>query len=179
MHYTPGGPLRFSLEGHQFAVFGFRLTSDMRHLVSISNKIITFDLTTGDTSRTVYPSMVGLMLELDMCPNNKYVGAITFSSMILPVSAGTFSPSPTTIRQSCWIPSLDNSKYWQIPSPPKQSRYKQLTHNFGKSYNYLQGICMLETQFVVYSPTAWKMFNLDCKEIDAGSHVDVQLFVLK
>ena len=86
MHYTPGGPLRFSLEGHQFAVFGFRLTSDMRHLVSISNKIITFDLTTGDTSRTVYPSMVGLMLELDMCPNNKYVGAITFSSnMILSV----------------------------------------------------------------------------------------------
>ena len=85
MHFAPGGPLRFSLEGHQFAVFGFRLTSDMRHLVSISNKIITFDLTTGDTSRTVYPSMVGLMLELDMCPNNKYVAAITFSSMTLPV----------------------------------------------------------------------------------------------
>ena len=71
--HTPGGPLRFSLEGHQFAVFGFRLTSDIRHLVSISNKIITFDLTTGDTSRTVYPSMVGLMLELDLCPNNKWV----------------------------------------------------------------------------------------------------------
>ena len=76
MHFTPGGPLRFSLEGHQFAVFGFQLTSDLRHLVSISNKIITFDLTTGDTSRTVYPSMVGLMLELDMCPNNKYVRAM-------------------------------------------------------------------------------------------------------
>ena len=55
----------------------------MRHLVSISNKIITFDLTTGDTSRTVYPSMVGLMLELDMCPNNKYVGAVTFSSNMI------------------------------------------------------------------------------------------------
>ena len=38
---------------------------------------------------------------------------------------------------------------------------------------------MLETQFVVYSPTACKMFNLDCKEIEANSHVDVQMFVLK
>lgn len=69
--HTPGGPLRFSLEGHQFAVFGFLLTSDLRHIISISNKIITFDLGTGDTSRTVYPSMVGLMMEMDMCPNNK------------------------------------------------------------------------------------------------------------
>ena len=43
-----------------------------RNILSMcSNKIITFDLSTGDTSRTVYPSMVGLMLELDMCPNNK------------------------------------------------------------------------------------------------------------
>ena len=38
---------------------------------------------------------------------------------------------------------------------------------------------MLETQFVVYSPTAWKMFNLDCKEIESNLHVDVQMFVLK
>ena len=64
-------PPRFSLEGHQFAVFGFLLTSDLRHIVSVSNKIITFDVTTGDTSRTVYPSVVGLMMEVDICPNNK------------------------------------------------------------------------------------------------------------
>ena len=28
--HTPGGPLKFSLEAHQFAVFDFRLTSDSR-----------------------------------------------------------------------------------------------------------------------------------------------------
>jgi len=28
--HTPGGPLKYSLEGHQFAVFGFKLTSDFR-----------------------------------------------------------------------------------------------------------------------------------------------------
>ena len=27
--HTPGGPLKYSLEGHQFAVFGFKLTSDL------------------------------------------------------------------------------------------------------------------------------------------------------
>ena len=45
--HTPGGSLQFSLEGHQFAVFGFQLTSDSRYVVSVSNKIITFDVTTG------------------------------------------------------------------------------------------------------------------------------------
>ena len=38
---------------------------------------------------------------------------------------------------------------------------------------------MLETKFVVYSPTAWKIFDLKSKEIEANSHVDVQMFVLK
>ena len=28
--HTPGGPLKYSLEGHQFAVFVFKLTSDFR-----------------------------------------------------------------------------------------------------------------------------------------------------
>ena len=40
--HTPGGPLKYSLEGHQFAVFGFKLTSDYRYIVSCSNKFITW-----------------------------------------------------------------------------------------------------------------------------------------
>ena len=38
--HTPGGPLKFSLEGHPFAVFGFQLTSDSRYLTSISNRLV-------------------------------------------------------------------------------------------------------------------------------------------
>lgn len=41
-----GGPLKYSLEGHQFAVFAFRLTPDFRYIVSISNKFITWDVST-------------------------------------------------------------------------------------------------------------------------------------
>ena len=44
--HTPGGPLKYSLEGHLFAVFAFRLTPDYRYIVSISNKFITWDVST-------------------------------------------------------------------------------------------------------------------------------------
>ena len=46
--HTPGGPLKFSLEGHPFAVFAFKLTSDFRYIVSVSNKFITWDVSTSD-----------------------------------------------------------------------------------------------------------------------------------
>ena len=81
--HTPGGPLKFSLEGHQFAVFGFKLTSDGRYVVSVSNKIITFDVTTGDMSRVVYPSVEGLMMMMDSSPNNKYVAAFTNNNQLV------------------------------------------------------------------------------------------------
>ena len=48
-------------------MFGFRLSSDQRYVVSVSNKIITFDVTTGDMSRVVYPANVeGLMMDMDI-----------------------------------------------------------------------------------------------------------------
>ena len=81
--HTPGGPLKFSLEGHQFAVFGFKLTSDGRYVVSVSNKFITFDVTTGDMSRVVYPSLEGLMMMMDSSPNNKYVAAFTNNNQLV------------------------------------------------------------------------------------------------
>ena len=44
--HTPGGPLKYSLEGHPFAIFAFRLTPDFRYIVSVSNKFITWDVAT-------------------------------------------------------------------------------------------------------------------------------------
>ena len=35
---SSGGPLRYSMEGHQFAIFAMRLTSDCRYIVSVSNR---------------------------------------------------------------------------------------------------------------------------------------------
>ena len=76
--------MKFSLEGHQFAVFGCQLTSDNRYIVSISNKIITFDVNTGDMSKLVYPSNVeGLMMDMDISNNNKYVAAFTNNNQVI------------------------------------------------------------------------------------------------
>ncbi|XP_011338040.1 NACHT and WD repeat domain-containing protein 2 isoform X2 [Ooceraea biroi] len=78
--HTPGGPLKYSLEGHQFAVFGFCLTSDYRYIVSISNKFITWDLSTSDMTRDVYPGVEGMMQQLVLSPDNRYAAASTTNS---------------------------------------------------------------------------------------------------
>ncbi|KAM0725564.1 NACHT and WD repeat domain-containing protein 2 [Formica fusca] len=75
--HTPGGPLKYSLEGHQFAVFGFCLTSDYRYVVSISNKFITWDLSTSDMTRDVNPGVEGIMQRLVLSPDNRYAAAFT------------------------------------------------------------------------------------------------------
>ncbi|CAH1405153.1 unnamed protein product [Nezara viridula] len=75
--HTPGGPLKYSLEGHQFAVFDFKLTSDYRYIVSISNRFITWDLSTSDMNRDVNPGLEGIMQRLYLSPDNRYAAAFT------------------------------------------------------------------------------------------------------
>jgi NACHT domain- and WD repeat-containing protein len=75
--HTPGGPLKYSLEGHQFAVFGFCLTSDSRFMVSISTRFITWDLGTSDLTRDVNPGIEGIMQQLVLSGDNKWAGAYT------------------------------------------------------------------------------------------------------
>lgn len=80
--HTPGGPLKYSLEGHQFAVFGFCLTSDFRYVVSISNRFITWDLSTSDMTRDVNPNIEGIMQQLVLSPDNKWAGAYTNNNQV-------------------------------------------------------------------------------------------------
>ena len=35
---APGGPLKYSLDGHDFAVFGCALTTDQRYVISTSTR---------------------------------------------------------------------------------------------------------------------------------------------
>ena len=75
--HTPGGPLKYSLEGHQFAIFAMKLTSDNRYIISCSNSFITFDVVTSDLARQVYPKVEGLMIGLELSPDNKFAAAWT------------------------------------------------------------------------------------------------------
>jgi len=85
--HTPGGPLKYSLEGHLFAVFGFKLTSDLRYIVSVSNKFITWDVSTSDLVRQVHPGVEGLMMDLEISPDNRYIAAYTNNSQTILLNA--------------------------------------------------------------------------------------------
>lgn len=65
------------MEGHQFAVFAISLTSDNRYVVSVSNRFITWDLSTSDMTRDVNPNIEGIMQQLVLSPDNKWAAAYT------------------------------------------------------------------------------------------------------
>ncbi|XP_013168603.1 PREDICTED: NACHT and WD repeat domain-containing protein 2 [Papilio xuthus] len=79
--HTPGGPLKYSLEGHQFAVFAFRLSSDKRYVVSISSRVISWDLSTSDLARDLCPQLEGILQNLELSPDNKWAAASTNNSV--------------------------------------------------------------------------------------------------
>nr|XP_049705722.1 NACHT and WD repeat domain-containing protein 2 [Helicoverpa armigera] len=79
--HTPGGPLKYSLEGHQFAVFAFKLSSDKRYVVSISSRVISWDLSTSDLARDLCPQLEGIMQNLELSPDNKWAAASTNNSV--------------------------------------------------------------------------------------------------
>ena len=81
--HTPGGPLKYSMEGHQFGIFCIKLTSDNRYIVSVSNKFITFDVVTSDLARQYYPALEGLMVDLELSQDNKFAAAYTNNNEIV------------------------------------------------------------------------------------------------
>ncbi|CAG4962206.1 unnamed protein product [Colias eurytheme] len=72
---------QYSLEGHQFAVFAFRLSSDKRHVVSLSSRVISWDLATSDLARDLSPQLEGIMQNLELSPDNKWAAASTNNSV--------------------------------------------------------------------------------------------------
>ena len=74
------------MEGHQFAIFAMRLSSDKRYIVSVSNRFITFDVVTSDLARQVYPGVEGLMMDLELSSDDKYAAAFTNNYQIILVN---------------------------------------------------------------------------------------------
>lgn len=78
--------MQYSLEGHQFAVFGFVITNDYRYMVSISTRFITWDLSTSDLTRDVNPGIEGIMQQLVLSPDNKWAAAYTNNNQVSLIS---------------------------------------------------------------------------------------------
>ena len=131
--HTPGGPLKYSLEGHQFAVFGFKLTSDFRYIVSVSNKFITWDVSTSDLARQVHPGVEGLMMALEISPDNRFVAAYTNNNQ--------------TILLNTLI-----SEFIIIDNPLEKDET-------------VQGLCLLDSNLIIYGQFSWVVFNMTGKQI--------------
>lgn len=76
--HVPGGPLVYSLEAHPFAVYGISLMSDGTQLLSVSNKFIIFDLSSGDVVRMINPQIEGILQSLSVSSDKKY--CVSFSN---------------------------------------------------------------------------------------------------
>lgn len=81
--HTPGGPLQYSLEGHPFAPFGIKTTSNGRYLVSVSNKFIIWDMSNGEVFRSVVPGIGGIMSNLSICESDKYAASFTNNNQVV------------------------------------------------------------------------------------------------
>uniref|UniRef100_A0AC35GEJ8 Uncharacterized protein n=1 Tax=Panagrolaimus sp. PS1159 TaxID=55785 RepID=A0AC35GEJ8_9BILA len=84
--HSPGGPLRFSLEEHPFAVFGMELTSDNKTLASTSNQLIVWDIRTGDRTRAINPNIEGIFLGMAVSKDDKYAVAYSNNNQIVVMS---------------------------------------------------------------------------------------------
>ncbi|KAK3802261.1 hypothetical protein RRG08_004547, partial [Elysia crispata] len=87
--HTPSGPLQYSLEGHMFAPFGIGTPTDGKHLVSVSNKIIMWDLSTGEVSRNIAPGIEGIMQNLNISPNGKFAVSYTNNNQVVVCAINT------------------------------------------------------------------------------------------
>lgn len=80
---SPGGPLVYSLEAHQFAVYGLEVVSAGQHLLTISNKFIIFDLSSGDIVRMIDPRIEGIMTYLSVASDQRYCVTVTISNQFI------------------------------------------------------------------------------------------------
>ena len=131
--HTPGGPLKYSLEGHVFAVFGFKLTSDFRYIVSVSNQFISWDISSSDLARQVNPKVEGLMMGLEISPDNRYIAAYTNNDQTILLNNLT-------------------SDFKIINNPFQESG--TLAYN-----DAIQGLILLDTNLIIYGKYAWVLFD--------------------
>lgn len=103
--HTPSGPLQYSLEGHQFAPFGIGTSKDGKHLVSVSNKIIMWDMSSGEISRNISPGIEGIMQNLNISPNGKFAVSYTNNNQLVlcSLSTGDIKILTPKLSQKCGI----------------------------------------------------------------------------
>jgi hypothetical protein len=112
-------------------VFGFRLTSDLRYIISISNKFITWDLSTSDLTRDVNPGIEGIMQQLELSPDNRFAAAYTNNnqaSLVHHLSGLALGPTQPLIQrlQQLFLRELQQLVHEADHSPPSSAEIKNV-----------------------------------------------------
>ena len=139
---SPGGPLVYSLEAHQFAVYGLEVVSAGQHLLSISNKFIVFDLSSGDIVRIIDPRIEGIMNYLSVAPDQRYCVATTISNqyIICNLLTGEY------ILKDYQVPGVNNKN--QPKPPPGQPPADPLL-----------GAAVSNTHFVLWTAKMYQVYT--------------------
>uniref|UniRef100_A0A0K0FUG2 NACHT domain-containing protein n=1 Tax=Strongyloides venezuelensis TaxID=75913 RepID=A0A0K0FUG2_STRVS len=87
--HSPGGPLKYSLEEHPFAVFGLDIITSRKMLISVSNQLIVWDTETGDLARKINPNIEGIFFGISTSHDGKYVAAYTNNNQVVIMSLMT------------------------------------------------------------------------------------------
>ena len=186
--HTPGGPLKYSMEGHQFGIFCIKLTSDNRYIVSVSNKFITFDVVTSDLARSVYPAMEGLMVGLELSEDNKFAAAYTNNNqfVILNTLVSEFVIINNPFKEQ-EVPSgnvevkekqghgekVKGKKMWKkgkknLKERKAEKEKPEEVEEVEDPTIAIQGMVLLEGSLVVYSPKEWRVYNMTGALKDQG-----------
>ena len=145
---SPGGPLVYSLEAHQFAVYGLEVVSAGQHLLTVSNKFIVFDLSSGDIVRIIDPRIEGIMTYLSVAPDQRYCVTTTISNqyIICSLLTGEF-----ILRD--YLPLSSNQ---QQPGGTAKNNNKATT---GQPADPLLGAAVSNTHFAIWSAKMYQVYT--------------------
>lgn len=165
--HVPGGPLVFSLEGHPFAVYGIDLIIGETQLLSVSNRFIIFDLSSGDVMRIINPGIEGIMQCLSVSPDAKYCVSFSNNNQIIIcniISGDTkilnrYSASPPPMLQPP-PPPMATSKIKNTSKNKEKSKIADLSKESPKEYSdTLIGAFASICYFVVWSKYFYYVYD--------------------
>jgi WD40 repeat protein len=144
---SPGGPLVYSLEAHQFAVYGLEVVSAGQHLLTVSNKFIVFDLSSGDIVRIIDPKIEGIMTFLSLAPDQRYCVTTTISNqyIICNLLTGEF------ILRDYQPPSNNNQQQTTGKTTGKTST--------GQPLDPLLGAAVSNAHFAIWSAKMYQVYT--------------------
>jgi WD40 repeat protein len=146
---SPGGPLVYSLEAHQFAVYGLEVVSAGQHLLTVSNKFIVFDLSSGDIVRIIDPKIEGIMTFLSVAPDQRYCVTTTISNqyIICNLLTGEFI-----------LRDFQSSSNTQQPTGGNTTKNNNKT-NTGSIAEPLLGAAVSNTHFAIWTAKMYQVYT--------------------